>query len=102
MSHSQIHEDLLQGKLLVRQGAEAKLFTGVFFGRPTIAKERFSKSYRHPVLDQTLTVRRVRAEVKCIQRCRANGQLCCCYFCTVLVVVILVIVALDCHTVGHR
>jgi len=73
MSETQIHEDLLLDKRLLKQGAEAKLYSGVFFGRPTIAKERFSKSYRHPVLDRTLTVRRTRAEVKCIQRCRTNG-----------------------------
>jgi len=73
MSETQIHEDLLLDKRLLKQGAEAKLYSGVFFGRPTIAKERFSKSYRHPVLDRTLTVRRMRAEVKCIQRCRTNG-----------------------------
>ena len=73
MSHAQIQQDLLQEKLLIKQGAEAKLYSGVFFGQPAIAKERFSKSYRHPVLDQTLTVRRVRSEVKCIQRCRAMG-----------------------------
>ena len=73
MSQSHVQEDLLQEKLLLKQGAEAKLYTGAFFGRPTIAKERFSKSYRHPILDRTLTARRIRAEVKCIQRCRANG-----------------------------
>ena len=73
MSHAWIQETLLQNKLLLKQGAEAKLYAGVFLGQPTIAKERFSKSYRHPVLDRTLTVRRIRAEVKCIQRCRTSG-----------------------------
>lgn len=73
MSHAHIQEDVLHNKLLLKQGAEAKLYSGVFLGRRAIAKERFSKSYRHPVLDRTLTVRRIRAEVKCIQRCRASG-----------------------------
>jgi len=76
MSKDVIQEDLLKEKLLIKQGAEAKLYAGNFFGRPTIAKERFSKSYRHPVLDRALTVRRIRSEVKCIQRCRANGWYC--------------------------
>ena len=75
MSDKLVREDLLQDKLLLKQGAEAKLYSGVIYGRPTIAKERFSKSYRHPVLDRALTLRRTRAEVKCIQRCRANGWL---------------------------
>lgn len=79
MSQPQNWENLLQEKLLLKQGAEAKLYTGIFFGRPAVAKERFSKSYRHPVLDRALTVRRIRAEVKCIQRCRANGLHCCCF-----------------------
>jgi len=74
MSHTKFHEGLLQDKVLLKQGAEAKLYSGIFFGRPTIAKERFLKSYRHLVLDRSLTLRRTRAEVKCIQRCRANGH----------------------------
>jgi len=74
MSHTLVREDLLQDKLLLKQGAEAKLYSGFLLGRPTIAKERFKKSYRHAILDRTLTVRRIRAEVKCIQRCRASGQ----------------------------
>jgi len=74
MSRAECHEGLLRDKVLLKQGAEARLYSGIFFGRPTIAKERFSKSYRHPVLDRSLTVRRTRAEVKCIQRCRANGH----------------------------
>jgi TP53 regulating kinase-like protein len=61
---------------LIKQGAEARVYTGDFLGRPTIIKERFSKSYRHPLLDKALTLKRMRAEVKCIQRCRANGIRC--------------------------
>ena len=76
----QFRSDALDVKL-VKQGAEAKIYTCIFQGRPTIIKQRFKKSYRHPVLNWTLTVRRVRAEVKSIQRCRNKGLLllCCIY-----------------------
>jgi len=59
---------------LMKQGAEAKIYSCSYEGRPTIVKERFSKAYRHPVLDRTLTVRRTRAEAKCIQRCQNVGK----------------------------
>ena len=31
---------------LIRQGAEARLYTGTFLGQDVIVKERFSKKYR--------------------------------------------------------
>ena len=59
---------------LLKQGAEAKIYACTYQGRPTIIKQRFKKTYRHPALDWTLTVRRVRAESKSIQRCRNKGN----------------------------
>lgn len=58
---------------LLKQGAEAKIYVCTFLGKPTIIKERFKKSYRHPSLDSSLTVQRSKAEVRCMARCRANG-----------------------------
>ncbi|KAJ1658129.1 serine/threonine-protein kinase bud32 [Dispira simplex] len=44
---------------LIQQGAEAKIYALTFYGKEAIAKERFPKTYRHPVLDKKLTARRV-------------------------------------------
>ena len=56
-----------------KQGAEARLFTSVFYGKPCIVKERFTKSYRHPQLDKSLTAQRMKAEVRTMLRCRTLG-----------------------------
>lgn len=37
--------------VLIKQGAEARVFESTFAGRKSIIKERFSKKYRHPTLD---------------------------------------------------
>lgn len=52
---------------LVAQGAEAKLFRN----NNEIIKERFSKSYRLPHLDQSLRQFRTRREAKVLQRLEA-------------------------------
>lgn len=59
---------------LLKQGAEARVYRGMFLGKPTIAKERFPKQYRHPVLDEKLTHRRTTQEVRSILRCRKAGN----------------------------
>lgn len=38
-----------------------------------ICKERFPKAYRHPLLDETLTKSRTKAEAKNLTRCRRGG-----------------------------
>ncbi|XP_071085496.1 EKC/KEOPS complex subunit Tp53rkb-like [Haliotis cracherodii] len=58
---------------LVQQGAEARLYSGSFYGRPCMVKERFSKSYRHPTLDKSLTSQRIKGEVRAMLRCRTQG-----------------------------
>ncbi|CAG0920447.1 unnamed protein product [Notodromas monacha] len=40
------------GFQVVKQGAEAKLWSGTLFGMKCLAKERFPKKYRHPELDE--------------------------------------------------
>ncbi|ELU05859.1 hypothetical protein CAPTEDRAFT_40878, partial [Capitella teleta] len=59
---------------VLKQGAEAKIFTCDFQGRPCIVKERFPKGYRHPVLDRSLTNQRTKSEVRSMMRCRNSGE----------------------------
>ncbi|KAJ8973022.1 hypothetical protein NQ317_012627 [Molorchus minor] len=63
----------MEGFELIRQGAEAKLYKGIYLGKPTLAKERFSKKYRHENLDLLLTKERMKAENRAIVRCKAFG-----------------------------
>eukprot|EP00382_Lankesteria_abbotti_P000132 CAMPEP_0113844144 /NCGR_PEP_ID=MMETSP0372-20130328/89_1 /TAXON_ID=340204 /ORGANISM="Lankesteria abbotti" /LENGTH=373 /DNA_ID=CAMNT_0000813145 /DNA_START=39 /DNA_END=1160 /DNA_ORIENTATION=- /assembly_acc=CAM_ASM_000359 len=60
-------------RVLICQGAEARIYACQFLGRPAILKERFAKSYRHPVLDGKLTKQRVVSEARNIGRCRKAG-----------------------------
>jgi hypothetical protein len=59
---------------LIKQGAEAKLYKGIYLGRPTIVKERFKKSYRHVDLDNRLTKERMKSEARAILKCKAAGN----------------------------
>ncbi|KAK8474429.1 hypothetical protein V6N13_128234 [Hibiscus sabdariffa] len=61
--------------LLVKQGAEARVFESVFAGKRSIVKERFSKKYRHPSLDSKLTIKRLNAEARCMTKARRLGVL---------------------------
>ena len=58
---------------LFKQGAEAKLFKTVLFGRNVIVKQRFKKTYRHPQLDTKLTHKRTLQEVRAMLKCRKAG-----------------------------
>lgn len=58
---------------LFKQGAEARIYNGYYLGKPVIAKERFSKKYRHPDLDSQLTTDRIRSEIRGILRCKMIG-----------------------------
>jgi TP53 regulating kinase and related kinases len=57
------------GWTLLSQGAEARIWQR----DKVICKERFTKSYRHPVLDEQLNKSRGRAEARLLQRCRERG-----------------------------
>ncbi|EOA24698.1 hypothetical protein CARUB_v10017976mg [Capsella rubella] len=60
--------------VLIKQGAEARVFESTFAGiRRSIVKERFSKKYRHPVLDAKLTLKRLNAEARCMTKARKLG-----------------------------
>lgn len=71
---------------LISQGAEARLWkiprnnyddkndaTSSSSSAFTMAKERFSKKYRHPVLDERLTKQRCRMEGRILEKCRQRG-----------------------------
>ena len=58
----------------VKQGAEARLWSGTLFGIRCVAKERFPKLYRHPQLDEILTKDRLRSEARFLHRARAAGN----------------------------
>ncbi|KAL4708939.1 hypothetical protein ACJJTC_014967 [Scirpophaga incertulas] len=58
---------------MLKQGAEAKLFTCNYLGKPTLIKERFVKTYRHPDLDSSITTERIKNEARCISRCKSAG-----------------------------
>ncbi|KAM7466140.1 hypothetical protein LguiB_013702 [Lonicera macranthoides] len=59
--------------ILLKQGAEARVFESHFVGRRSIVKERFSKKYRHPTLDAKLTLKRLNAEARCMSKARRLG-----------------------------
>ncbi|KAH7517242.1 uncharacterized protein LOC125418373 [Ziziphus jujuba] len=59
--------------ILLKQGAEARVFESTFSGRRSIVKERFSKKYRHPSLDSKLTLKRLNAEARCMTKARRLG-----------------------------
>ncbi|KAK6185542.1 hypothetical protein SNE40_007750 [Patella caerulea] len=63
-------------RVLIKQGAEGKLYSSEFYGKPCIVKERFTKSYRHPALDKSLTTQRMKAEARALLRCRMSGIEC--------------------------
>lgn len=56
--------------IILKQGAEAKLYICNYLGRPTIIKERFQKHYRHPDLDKSITKERIKNEARSIVRCK--------------------------------
>ena len=66
-------EDFNSTWSLIKQGAEARVYKTEFYNKKTIVKERFSKSYRHPSLDEKLTHRRTNQEVRSMLRCRKAG-----------------------------
>ncbi|XP_011172488.1 EKC/KEOPS complex subunit Tp53rk isoform X2 [Solenopsis invicta] len=58
---------------LIAQGAEARLYKGLYLGKACLMKERFVKNYRHPELDTHITKDRIRAEARAIIRAKSAG-----------------------------
>ncbi|PIA31686.1 hypothetical protein AQUCO_04900170v1 [Aquilegia coerulea] len=63
----------VRAPILLKQGAEARVFESTFVGRRSVVKERFSKKYRHPSLDSKLTLKRLNAEARCMTKARRLG-----------------------------
>ncbi|KAK4812529.1 hypothetical protein QYF61_002322 [Mycteria americana] len=63
----------LPGLQLVQQGAEARVYRGLFLGRAAVAKLRIPKRYRHPALEERLSRRRTAQEARSLLRCRRAG-----------------------------
>ncbi|KAK4729305.1 hypothetical protein R3W88_022293 [Solanum pinnatisectum] len=59
--------------VLIKQGAEARVFESTFVGRRCIIKERFSKKYRHPTLDSKLILKGLNAEARFVAKARRLG-----------------------------
>ncbi|KAG5670394.1 hypothetical protein PVAND_000662 [Polypedilum vanderplanki] len=60
-------------EIVLKQGAEAKLYIGNYNGTICLVKERFVKNYRLPELDKTLSKQRIKAEQKSAKRCKDCG-----------------------------
>ncbi|XP_026480402.1 EKC/KEOPS complex subunit TP53RK-like, partial [Ctenocephalides felis] len=58
---------------LIKQGAEGRIYHGIYLGKHVLVKERFKKSYRHPDLDDILTKERMKSEAKLIVRSKSAG-----------------------------
>ena len=58
---------------MISQGAEGRVFAVQFLNRPAIVKQRFKKTYRHPVLDAKITRSRLTSEARAIVRARKLG-----------------------------
>lgn len=56
------------------QGAESKIYLKDYLGQTMLVKERFSKKYRNPTLDSSLTKERIKAECRNMMRCKQAGQ----------------------------
>lgn len=53
-----------EGKMMIFQGAEAKVYKYNLNGQEVIEKYRFEKKYRHPDLDKKIRTSRTRSEAK--------------------------------------
>lgn len=57
------------------QGAESKIYFGIHSNNRCVIKHRFSKKYRHPILDKKLTKERTKRERRVIEKLRSKSNL---------------------------
>jgi TP53 regulating kinase-like protein len=58
---------------IIKQGAEARLYLIQWQDRQALVKHRFKKHYRHPLLDEKLTMKRNLQEARALQRMNEAG-----------------------------
>lgn len=57
------------------QGAESKIYYGIHSNNRCVIKHRFSKKYRHPILDKKLTKERTKRERRMIEKINNKSKL---------------------------
>lgn len=67
--------DFINNWELRHQGAESRLYFGVHSNNRCVIKHRFSKKYRHELLDKKLTKERTKRERRMIERIRTKSEL---------------------------
>lgn len=67
--------DFINNWQMKYQGAESRLYFGLHAGNRCVIKYRFSKKYRHPLLDKKLTKERTKRERRIIDKIRSNSKL---------------------------
>lgn len=71
--------DFENGWTLKYQGAESKIYFGTHQTNRCVIKHRFSKKYRHPILDKKLTKERTKRERRMIEKIRSKSKELGCY-----------------------
>lgn len=61
------------------QGAESRIYFGIHQNNRCVIKHRFSKKYRHPILDKKLTKERTKRERRMIEKIRTKSKELSCY-----------------------
>lgn len=56
------------------QGAESKIYFGTHSNNRCVIKHRFSKKYRHPILDKKLTKERTKRERRMIEKIKSRSK----------------------------
>ncbi|PVU92476.1 hypothetical protein BB561_003787 [Smittium simulii] len=62
----------MSGQIMLGQGAEARVYKSTLFDKTIAEKVRFSKKYRHPVLDARILSSQINQEVRLLHRCLQN------------------------------
>jgi TP53 regulating kinase-like protein len=66
-------ESIHNSEEIICQGAEGKIYSTFYLGKPAICKIRLSKSYRVPELDEKINKQRLLQEARCIAKCKRFG-----------------------------